>query len=91
MSTPSNSPAIEEDNNMSQSPVSYAKDIKPLFNEQDKSHMEFMLDLWSYDDVKSNADAILDSVAKGRMPPNNPWPADRVDTFKQWIAGGCQP
>ena len=91
MSASSDSPGIEEGDNMSQSPVGYAKDIKPLFNERDRNHMEFMLDLWSYDDVKGNADAILDSVSNGRMPPGDPWPADRVDIFKQWIAGGCQP
>ena len=91
MSASSDSPGIEEGDNMSQSPVGYAKDIKPLFNERDRNHMEFMLDLWSYDDVTGNADAILDSVSNGRMPPGDPWPADRVDIFKQWIAGGCQP
>jgi hypothetical protein len=53
--------------------------------------MEFMLDLWSYDDVKNSADAILDSLSNGRMPPGNPWPADKVDLFKQWIQGGHQP
>jgi hypothetical protein len=76
---------------MSQPPVGYEKDIKPLFNETDRKHMEFMLDLWSYDDVNDNADAILDSVSNGRMPPGDPWPADRVEIFKQWVAGGCQP
>jgi hypothetical protein len=53
--------------------------------------MEFMLDLWSYDDVKGNADAILDAVSNGRMPPGAPWPADKVGIFKQWIDDGCQP
>ena len=76
---------------MSQNPVGYGKDIKPLFNETDRSHMEFMLDLWSYDDVKNNADAILDAVSNGRMPPGHPWPADRVGIFEQWVDGGCQP
>ena len=76
---------------MSQNPVGYAKDIKSLFNETDRSHMEFMLDLWSYDDVKNNADAILDAVSNGRMPPGQPWAADRVDMFQQWVDGGCQP
>ena len=76
---------------MSQNPVGYGKDIKPLFNETDRSHMEFMLDPWSYDDVKNSADAILDAVSNGTMPPGNPWPADRVDIFKQWVNGGCQP
>ena len=71
--------------------ISFAKDIKLLFTPTDQDHMEFMLDLWSYDDVKENAAAILDSVSKGRMPPGNPWPADKIDLFKQWIQGGFQP
>ena len=52
--------------------ISFAKDIKPLFTPTDQGHMEFMLDLWSYDDVKENAEGILDSVSNGRMPPDNP-------------------
>jgi hypothetical protein len=76
---------------MSQGTVSFANDIKPLFTEVDKDHMEFMFDLWSYKHVKDNADDILDSVSNGRMPPNNPWSQDKVDLFKQWVAGGCQP
>ena len=76
---------------MSQGTVSFANDIKSLFTEVDKDHMEFMFDLWSYKDVKDNADDILDSVLNGRMPPNNPWSQDKVDLFKQWVAGGCQP
>jgi hypothetical protein len=76
---------------MSQNPVGYEKDIKPLFTPTDKDHMEFMLDLWSYDDVKNSADEILDSLSNGRMPPGNPWPVDKIDLFKQWIQGGHQP
>ena len=76
---------------MSQSPVGYDKDIKPLFTETDRSHMEFMMDLWSYDDVKANANEILDAVSNGRMPPGGPWPADKVDLVNRWIQGGCQP
>ena len=76
---------------MAQGTVSFANDIKPLFTETDKNHMEFMFDLWSYKDVKENADDILDSVSDGRMPPRNPWSQDKVDLFKQWVAGGCQP
>jgi hypothetical protein len=76
---------------MSQNPVGYEKDIKPLFTPTDKDHMEFMLDLWSYDDVKNSADEILDSLSNGRMPPGKPWPTDKVDLFKQWIQGGHQP
>ena len=71
--------------------ISFAKDIKLLFTPTDQDHMEFMLDLWSYDDVKENAQGILDSVSNSRMPPGNPWPADKIDIFKQWIQGGFQP
>lgn len=74
--------------------ISFAADIKPLFTDVDRSHMSFMLDLGSYDDVKSNADDIYDSVSNGRMPPasaGGPWSQEKVDLFKQWIDGGCQP
>ena len=73
---------------------SFDKDIKPLFNEIDRNHMEFMFDLGSFKDVKDNADDIYDAVSNGRMPPpsaGGPWPKDKVDLFKQWIDGGCQP
>lgn len=75
--------------------LSYARDIKPLFTAMDQDHMlrfNGQFDLWSYDDVKSNADDILDQVSRGKMPPPNsgepPWTVDKVNTFKQWIAEG---
>jgi hypothetical protein len=76
--------------------VSFDKDIKPLITEVDRNHMLFMFDLWSYNDVKDNADDIYDSVSNGRMPPpppqgDGPWPKNNVDLFKQWIDGGCKP
>jgi hypothetical protein len=72
-------------------PVSYDKDIKPLFTQTDRDHMDFMFDLWSYKDVKSNADDIYDSISAGRMPPNAPWPPDKTALFKQWMTDGYQP
>jgi len=74
--------------------LSFDNDIKPLFTEKDRDHMAFMFDLGSYSDVKDNADDIYDAVSNGRMPPasaGGPWPKDKVDLFKQWIDGGCQP
>jgi hypothetical protein len=75
--------------------VSYASDIKPLFTEIDQKHMKFMFDLWSYDDVKENANEILDSVSKGRMPPPKPqgegrWSDANIALFQEWIDGQCQ-
>ena len=45
-------------------------------------------DLWSYDDVKANADAILEQVEAGSMPCDGAWPADRVATLRDWVAEG---
>lgn len=74
--------------------VSFDSDIKPLFTSTDREHMLFMFDLWSYPDAKSNADDIYGAVSNGSMPPasaGGPWTKDKVDLFKQWIDGGCQP
>ena len=76
--------------------VSYANEIKPLFTEIDRQHMDFMFDLWSYDDVKANADEILDAVSNKRMPPSKPqgegpWSDANITLFREWVDGQCQP
>lgn len=78
--------------------LSFATDIKPLFTTMDQDHMlnqVGLFDLWKYDDVKANADAILAAVKDGSMPPSGSgepaWPPSQVDKFKQWMDGGFQP
>src|ERR1017187_6710565 len=73
-------------------------DIKPLFTAMDQDHMlnqVGLFDLWSYSDVKANANAIYGAVKDGSMPPPGsgeaPWPQSQVDKLKQWIDGGLQP
>ncbi len=73
---------------MSDDPVSFEREVKPLFRERDRGAMEWAFDLWSYDDVSANADAILGQVESGSMPCDAPWDADRVDTFRRWAQGG---
>jgi hypothetical protein len=67
---------------------SYEADIKPLFRDQDRSAMSFALDLWSYDDVSANADAILDQLESGSMPCDGAWPDEDVDKVREWIEAG---
>ena len=67
---------------------SFAKDIKPLFREKDRSSMRTRFDLWSYVDVRANASAILEVLQAGTMPCDGPWSTDNVDRFTRWIAGG---
>ena len=68
---------------------SFAADIAPLFRPDDVEAMEWAFDLRSYDDVKANADDMLTRLEEGSMPPDVPWPADRVEVFRSWIAAGC--
>ena len=71
--------------------TSYADDIKPLFRERDRGSMLSHFDLWSYDDVLENQDAILASLADGAMPCDGRWPAEQVDLFRNWVAAGSPP
>ena len=73
---------------MSAEPVSFERDVKPLFRERDRGSMLSHFDLWSYDDVSENADAILDRLRDGSMPCDGAWPQAQVDLFERWVAGG---
>jgi hypothetical protein len=69
-------------------PLSFETHVKPLFSEQDRESMEFAFDLWSYDDVSANANAILDRLAAGTMPCDGAWPQAQVDLFRRWKQSG---
>jgi hypothetical protein len=69
-------------------PIGYAADIKPLFREKDRAAMLRHFDLWSFNDVREQAAAILARLEQGEMPCDGAWPADRVDLFRQWLAQG---
>ena len=73
---------------MSTAAPSFETDIKPLFNDRDRSSMLSAFDLWAYDDVSGNADAILQAVSSGSMPCYGQWPADQVDLLRRWVEGG---
>ena len=68
--------------------LSFAADIRPLFRDSDVAAMSAMFDLSSYDDVRSNADAIYQAVSTGAMPCDGAWPDDKVTTFKAWLDAG---
>ena len=68
--------------------LSFTNDIQPLFREGDRKAMTFAFDLWSYDDVSRNADAILARLQAGSMPCDGAWPAEKVDVFRRWVEAG---
>jgi hypothetical protein len=77
--------------------VSFAKDIAPLFNSTDISHMKNVtggkLDLSNYDSVTMWSSAIYGKVQSGDMPPfpADAWTPDQVNLFGCWIQLGCKP
>ena len=70
--------------------VSFESDVKPLFRERDRESMQSVaaFDLWSYDDVSDNADAILGRLEDGSMPCDGAWPQAQVDLFQRWSESG---
>src|SRR5262245_7160886 len=69
-------------------PLSFEQHVKPLFRDRDRSSMTFAFDLWSYDDVKANADAILERLEAGSMPCDGAWPPEQVGVFARWVESG---
>jgi hypothetical protein len=71
--------------------MSFATNIKPLFREQDREAMDWAFDLWSYDDVKTNAELILERIEDESMPCDEPWEQTRIQILRQWVTEGCPP
>ena len=69
--------------------LSFETDIKPLFRDRDRGSMRRWFDLWSYDDVDANGQAIAERLSDGSMPCDGAWPAEQVDLFRRWLDGGA--
>jgi hypothetical protein len=63
----------------------FESDIKPLFREPDRTAMIVIFDLWSFDDVRANADRILAAVRAGSMPSEMQWSNEKVDLLQRWV------
>lgn len=66
----------------------FAEHIKPLFRPMDRNSMKFVFDLWSCEDVRKHADAILSRVRAGTMPCDKAWAPEKVELFRRWVEGG---
>ncbi len=67
---------------------SFAFEIRRLFRDQDVEEMSFAFDLGRYEDARDNADAIAERLGDGSMPCDEPWPEERIELFRKWIADG---
>jgi CDGSH-type Zn-finger protein/truncated hemoglobin YjbI len=70
-------------------PVSFGQHIKPLFRRMDRESMKFAFDLWSYEDVRTHARAILNRLQLGTMPCDGAWSADKISVFERWVESGA--
>ena len=68
--------------------ISFEREIKPLFRDRDRGSMKFFIDLWSYDDVARESDAILERLRDGSMPCDGAWDEARIALFQSWVNGG---
>jgi len=66
----------------------FAHDIQPLFRELDRDEMNYIFDLWKYEDVRDHAESILERIEDGSMPCDEEWPEERIALFRRWIDGG---
>jgi hypothetical protein len=74
-----------------QESLSFEGDIKGLFREKDQAQMKWAFDLWRYEDVKEQAQGILERLQEGDMPCDGEWPAAQIDVFRRWVAQGMNP
>jgi hypothetical protein len=73
-------------------PLTFAKDIRPLFRDGDIRCMKpagVHLDDPNWMTIPVNAQQVYGAVSAAKMPPDAPWPADRIKLFKQWMDAGC--
>jgi len=81
-----------------ESAVSFAHDIRPLFRQVDIDHMGrigVQLDSYGYMSNRSNAQNVYDYLVgtkEPRMPPGGPfWDGHQLDLFSRWMKDGCAP
>lgn len=73
---------------MASTSLSFERDIKPLFREEDRDAMLYIFDLWEYNDVSTHADNILERIEDGSMPCDEEWPQEQIERLRSWIDSG---
>ncbi|WP_131803852.1 hypothetical protein [Methylorubrum salsuginis] len=73
--------------------TSFERDIRHLFRPKDITAMKRFggFDLSAYEDVKNNAQNILEQISTGSMPCDGAWQKENIELFNKWVADGMQP
>jgi len=70
------------------SEMSFVRDIRPLFRDEDVEAMLFAFDLSSWEEVREHAEEIHSRLVEGTMPCDAPWPDQDIERFREWIDAG---
>ena len=70
--------------------VSFARDIRPLFRDNDIDSMKDFgdFDLSQVGDVRAHAALIYERLADQTMPCDGPWSERQIALFKRWMEEG---
>jgi hypothetical protein len=71
--------------------LSFTRDIRPLFRDDDVEAMRYAFDLSQHEDVRANAQGIYERLADGSMPCDGAWSADHIALFRRWVDEGSAP
>jgi hypothetical protein len=71
--------------------LSFARDIRPLFRDEDVEAMRYAFDLGQLEDVRVHAEGIYKRLADGSMPCDVAWPAEHITRFRRWVDEGGAP
>ena len=72
---------------------SFARDIRPMFRQNDINEMKEIadFDLSDYRDVLDRANNIYARLVDGTMPCDGAWSEEKVEQFKRWMDEGLKP
>jgi twitching motility protein PilT len=68
--------------------LSFERDIKPMFSEDQRMQMKWAFDLWDYDNVKENISDILKRIEGGEVPFEDGWPKEQLAVIRSWMREG---
>ena len=68
--------------------LSFERDIKPLFDEDQRTRAKWAFDLWDYASVKENVSEILKRIEAADTPFEGGWPEERLAMLRSWLREG---
>ena len=71
--------------------LSFARDFRLLFREEDVEAMRYAFDLGDHEQVRNNAQGIYERLADGSMPCDGAWRDDQIALFRRWVDDGSAP